>query len=58
MLPNVLHSRRTSGVFPHQAHARGNIGDGLRAVARHGTRGTVPHAPWRIAAGGGLSRGA
>ena len=39
MLPNVLHSRRTSGVFPHQAHARGNIGDGLRAVARHGTRG-------------------
>ena len=60
MLPNVLHSRRTSGVFPHQAHARGNIGDGPRAVARHGTRGAlclmasrlrgaVPHAPRRIA---------
>lgn len=56
MLPNVLHSRRTSGVFPHQAHARGSIGDGLRAVARHGTRGAlcliasclrgaVPHVP-------------
>ena len=38
------HSRRMSGVFPHQAHARGDIGDGPRAVARHGTRGAVPHA--------------
>ena len=33
------HSRRMSGVFPHQAHARGDIGDEPRAVARHGTRG-------------------
>ena len=50
------HSRRMSGVFPHQAHARGDIGDGPRAVARHGTHGAVPHAPRRIAAGGGRRR--
>ena len=28
MLPNALHSRRTSGVFPHQAHARGTSATG------------------------------
>ena len=56
MLPNVLHSRRASGVFPHQAHARGGhrrraprggpSWDARRALCLMASRlrGAVPHA--------------